>query len=228
MMTCSRIGVLVAVAGVALGTAPASAFVSWANANGAGSFFNWTGGGSNLGLFGNPTLGGGGNLFVFTPQAFTAAATGGSAQTTTDQLQVRLTAHQGHEFTQIRISELGNFALTGIGSGSVRASGTMFITDMLNSRPTEFGAMSMNPAFPVTVVPSTGTYAGQVIINLANIGVPWTDITLQFTNTLQATSSGQTSASISKNRVEIEIVPAPGAASLLCLGGLLAARRRRR
>jgi hypothetical protein len=227
-MTCSRIGVLVAVTGAALATAPASAFVSWSNSNGAGSFFNWSGGGSNLGLFGNPTLGGGGNLLVFNPTGFTASASGGSAQTTTDQLQVRLTAFPGQQFTQIRISELGNFALTGVGAGSVSASGAMFITDMVNSRPTQFSTMSMTPTFPITVVPSTGTYSGQVIINLANIGVPWTDITLQFTNTLQATSSGQSAASITKSRVEIEIVPTPGAASVLCLGGMLAARRRRR
>lgn len=217
----------VAAAGVALCAGPAVAFVPWSNTNGAGSFFTWSGGGSNLGLFGNPTLGGGGNILVFNPNAFAATSAGGGAQTTTDLLQVRLTANPGSEFTQIRISELGTYVLTGIGPGSVSASGAMFITDLLESRPTEFGPMAMTPGFPV-VAPATGTYTGEVIIDLAAIGNPWTDIVLSFTNTLQATSSGQVTSTVTKSHVEIEILPTPGTASLLVVGALAAGRRRRR
>lgn len=227
-MTFSRMGVLVAASGVALSAGSASAFVPWSNSNGAGSFFNWSGGGSNLGLFGNPTLGGGGNILVFDPIGFVAGSAGGVAQTRTDQLQVRLTANPGSEFTQIRITELGGFALTGIGAASVSASGAMFVTDMLASRPTEMGVMLMSQPFPLTVSPGSGPYTGEVIINLAAIGNPWTDITLSFTNTLQATSSGQTTSVITKSHVEIEILPTPGAASVLVLAGLAASRRRRR
>jgi hypothetical protein len=225
-MALSRAGACVVLVGMSAGQA--MAFVPWSNPSGAGSFFNWSEGGSNLGLFGSPTLGGSGNLLVFTPPAFTATASQGSSATTTDLLQVRLTTHAGHNFTQIRISDLGAYQLTGIGVGSVSASGAMFITDLINSRPTQQAAMLMSPVMPITVVPSSGSWSGSVLINLVALpGATWNDIHLSFSNTLQASSSAQSSEHISKTRVTIEILPTPGAASLLAMGGLLAARRRR-
>lgn len=219
----SRGGSIAAIALV--GTAgAASAQVAWSNPAGAGSFFTWANGESGLGLFGNPTLFGG-NTFIFTPPAFTAASTNGTAGVVTDQVKVRLTANPGQRFTQIRVSELGNWSITGI--GSVQASGTLFLTDLNAFRAPAVQNITPNPAMPISTAGSGG-WSGTSVIDLASIpGPDWTSLQLVFTNTVQANTGASSNASIQKTQVKIEVLPAPGALAILGLGGLIMARRRR-
>src|SRR4051812_46546218 len=75
-MTVCKLGIMtarVAAVGAALVCASqAHAFVLWANSSGSAPLFTYTGGGSNLGLFGNPNIVG--NTFQFNPPAFTATS----------------------------------------------------------------------------------------------------------------------------------------------------------
>jgi len=225
-MTVRKLGILAAI-GAALGASHAQAFVLWGNSSGATPLFTYSGGGSNLGLFGSPNVVG--TTFQFSPANFTATSASGPAATTTDQLQVHLTATAGNNFTTIRISETGTYAITGTGIGSVSDSGSEFITDLINSRPTRIADLVGTPTMPISGSGLSGNWSSTVVINLAQGGGPvWTDIMLNFTNTLQATSQAGVTATIHKNTVTIEILPTPGSASLLGLAALTGLRRRRR
>jgi hypothetical protein len=220
---------VMASAGVLGLAGPANAFVNWVPSSGAGSFFTYSGGGSDNGLFGNPTIVGG-NTFKFFPPSFTADSNNGVAQSTTDRLEVTLLANPGQRFTQIRITEIGDWAITGI--GTVRDSGTLFLTDLVTPRGPAVQGMSypLNP-MPITT-PGQGIWQGSANIDLTTIvGPDWTNLTLVFTNTLQATTSGASSSHIQKDGVDgavvVQVLPAPGGLALLGLGGAFAARRRR-
>jgi hypothetical protein len=221
---------LMAVVAGTLGLASAAdGFVFWSSPNGAGSFFTYSGGGSDNGLFGDPVLLGG-NTFTFFPAAFAANSSNGIAQSTNDRLEVTLQANPGQQFTQIKITEWGDWAITGI--GTVRDSGTLFITDLVNSRSPAVQGMSY-PSNPMPIsTPGQGVWTGSSTINLTSIAGPaWTNVTLVFTNTLQATTQAGSTAHIQKTltdgAVVVQVLPTPGALALLGAGGLLLARRRR-
>src|SRR3954470_21204463 len=104
---------MTAVAGVLGLAGAADAFVNWVPSSGAGSFFTYSGGGSDNGLFGNPTIVGG-NTFKFFPPNFTADSNNGVSQSVNDRLEVTLLANPGQRFTLIRITEIGDWAITGV------------------------------------------------------------------------------------------------------------------
>jgi len=218
-----------AVAGTLGLASPADAFVNWVPSSGAGSFFTYSGGGSDNGLFGNPTLVGG-NTFKFFPPAFTADSNNGVAASLTDRLEVTLLANPGQRFTLIRITEIGDWAITGV--GTVRDSGTLFLTDLITPRGPAVQGMTY-PSNPMPIsTPGQGTWTGSSTIDLTNIvGPDWTNLTLVFTNTLQATTSGASSSHIQKlatdGAIVVQVLPAPGSLALLGLAGAVAARRRR-
>jgi hypothetical protein len=221
---------MIGAAGLLAAAGAASAQVPWSNPSGAGSFFTWSSGQSGLGLFGNPTLVGG-NQFFFSPTNFGAQSVGGVPADTTDQLQVRLLANAGQRFTHIRIQEFGSWAITGI--GSVRESGTEFITDLITPGRTAMQNLQTNPVMPIATAGS-GDWTGDVDIDLTQIiGPDWTFVQFQFTNTLQATTGNAQSVSeihkkgVGGPAIIVTVLPAPGSAALLGVAGLLAMRRRR-
>lgn len=206
----------------------AMAQVPWVPPGGSGTFFTYSGGQSDNGLFGNPTLVG--DQFQFTPANFVANSVNGSAASVVDRIQVDLTANPGHRFTMIRITEFGHWTITGV--GTVNAFGSLNLIDMINPRPPAIDALDTNPAMPLSA-PANGLWNGTAVINLAAIiGPDWTRLRLVFTNTLQATSQAGSSALIDKKVVQgpsifVDILPTPGSATILAMGGMLAARRRR-
>ncbi|MFN0133750.1 MAG: MYXO-CTERM sorting domain-containing protein [Phycisphaerales bacterium] len=224
-----RLG-LVSVATLGVAATSALAQVPWSNANGVGPFFNWTGGQSDLGRFGDPTLVG--STFNFFPTNFQAQSVNGTPDALSDRLQVRLTAHPNNRFTQIKITEFGSWSILGI--GSVSDSGTMFLQDMITPRPPAINNLQTNPIMPINTPNSSGNWSGVTMIDLTSIlGPDWTDLTLIFTNTLQANSAAGSSASIHKKLVGgpsivVEIFPTPGSLGVLGLGAVVAMRRRRR
>jgi hypothetical protein len=225
-MTVRKLGILAAI-GAALCAPHAQAFVLWGNSTGATPLFTYSGGGSNLGLFGTPNVVG--NTFQFNPTSFVATSVSGAAATTTDQLQVHLTATAGNNFTLIRITETGTYSISGTGLGSVSDSGSEFITDLVNARPTRIASLLGTPAMPISGSGLSGNWSSTVQIDLTQGGGPlWTDIMLNFTNTLQATSQAGVTATIRKDSVTIEILPTPGGTSLFALAALTGLRRRRR
>lgn len=224
-----RLGLTV-VAAVGMAASSALAQVPWTNANGVGPFFTWMNGLSDLGRFGDPVLVG--STFNFFPTNFQAQSVNGVPDALTDRLQVRLKADPGHRFTQIKITEFGSWSILGI--GSVSDSGTMFLQDMITPRPPAINNLVTNPVMPINTPNSSGNWSGQTLIDLTSIlGPDWTDLTLVFTNTLQANSDPGSSATIHKKLVSgpsivVEIFPTPGSLGVLALGGALAMRRRRR
>ena len=106
------------------------AFVYWGGGmkDGSATAFDWFNGGSDNGLFGDPVLVGG-NTFVFTPQNFRADSLDGVSGTAADRLKVTLVAKPGQMITGIRITEFGDYGITG--NGEVRISGGLFMTNMV-------------------------------------------------------------------------------------------------
>jgi hypothetical protein len=227
---------LTLVAGVvAMLAGAAHAQVPWVPPNGSGAFFTYANGLSQNGLFGNPTIIGG-DTFTFTPTNYIANSVNGAGASVPDLLQVELTANAGHRFTQIRVTEFGSWGI--VGGGTVQASGSLNLIDLLNVRAPAISPLVAGGTTPVIQpmpisTPGSGLWSGSVVIDLTQIiGPDWTKLRLSFTNVLQATSIAGGSSFIDKKivggpSIMIEIFPAPGSATLIALGGLIATRRRR-
>lgn len=212
----------IATLGVMALAGSANAFVPWNNPNGVGNFFTWSGGGSDNGLFGSPTLVGG-DSFVFFPQNFRAQATNGGAAQVSDRLEVTLEAFQGFRFDQITITEIGDYGIFPPGSnGYVAANMAMFVTDLLN-----FRVASDNATFDANSGVTNWSLTGAVDLTLNP--PDWTKVKLVINNNLIAIAGADGVAFIEKKitRGLIITVPTPGSLALLGLGGLVAARRRR-
>jgi hypothetical protein len=211
----------------------ANAFVFWSNGldSGMTSDFMWMGGGSDNGYFGDPTIIG--NTFVFTPSGFRAESLDGTSDQIIDRLEVELVAKGAFNFTDIVITELGDYGIVNIGSVSV--TGGLFVTDLENLNP-DFSprvaddSLMSTPGSPITS--GTGNWSATAGVDLANwdAGPVWTHIRIVLNNVLIATTEGQGSTAFIEKKVagvSIEIVPTPGSAMLFAVGGLVAVRRKR-
>ncbi len=198
----------------------AQAFVPWSNANGVGSFFSWSGGGSDNGLFGSPILVGG-QSFVFFPANFRAQSANGGAAQVSDRLEVTLEAFQGFSFDQVHIQEFGDYGV--VNGGQVVANMGMFVTD-LNS----FRVVTDNNTFS-TAANGFGNWTAQTTAILSSWIPPANRIQIVLNNNLIAISNGQGSVAFIEKKVAgiIITVPTPGSLALVGLGGLVAMRRRR-
>ncbi len=204
--------------GVVAAAGSASAFVPWSNPNGNGSFFSWSNGGSDNGLFGSPILVNG-DSFVFFPSNFRAQSSNGVAAQTSDRLSFTLEAFQGFEFSQITITEIGDYGV--LGGGTVAANMALFTTDLNNGR-----IATDNQTFTANSGLSNWNLTAQTTLT----GPPaWTKIQVVLNNNLLAISRDGGLSFIEKKvtRGIIITVPTPGAMALLGLGGLVATRRRR-
>lgn len=209
-------------AAVAAAAGSAQAFV-WSNASGTASFFNWSGGGSDTGLFGSPVLVGG-DTFVFFPSGFRAESMGGGSSTTYDRLFFDVEAHAGFSFSDIRITEYGDYGI--VGTGSVEAGGTLFVTDLIGGS-TLTDDLVTTPGSPITS--GIGNWSGTAGVDASGLGS--TRLHIVMNNNLIAISQGNSVVWIQKkvqgSAVGVQIVPTPGSMALLGLGGLAAVRRRR-
>lgn len=215
---------LMMVAGAAMAlSGSAFAFVPWSNPNGTASYFNWSGGGSDTGLFGSPMLVGG-DTFVFFPSNFRAESVNGVAGAAYDRLEFQVDAHAGFTFSDIRITEFGDYGV--IGTGSVSAGGTLFVTN-LNTSQVVTDNLVTNPASPITS--GIGNWTGSALASVGNQGA--TSLRIVLNNNLIAITDGQSIAWIEKkvfgSAVGIQIVPSAGTMSLALAGLAMGTRRRR-
>lgn len=220
-MKMKKVTAILALAGSVAIVGTAQAFVPWSNPAGSATNFDWSGGGSDFGLFGSPILVGG-DTFVFFPSFFRAQSNNGGSSQTHDRLQVELLAHIGQSFTNIQITEFGDYGIGGDGS-SVTANMAMFITDLNN-----FRVASANQTYSNNV-PGLGNWNLGATVDLTISPPSWNRIQLVLNNNLIAVSGGDNGFAFIEKKVQgiIIRVPTPGSMAMLGLGGLALIRRRR-
>lgn len=199
-------------------------FINWSNASGSASFFDWSGGGSDSGFFGDPTVNGA--VFTFTPTNFRADSANGAPGLRGDRAQVDISAHAGFLITGVRVTEIGEYGISqAAGTTQVAATGSLLLTN-LDVFQTLVSPLVTTPGSPILT--GSGGWAGLSQVNITPSNPPgWANLRLVLTNNMLALSINGTTSFIFKNGVNIEILPAPGSGALLALGGLLATRRRR-
>ena len=222
------ISVVATLGAAALWANSAHALVAWTNSSGSGTGFSWANGGSTNGLYGDPSLVGG-NTLLFFPNAFRAESSNGVTDTITDTIFVDIISGPGQEITAISINEFGDWAINA--SGQIDINASLTVIDLNNPLRQANDTMAVNPGSIITT-PGSGSWDGSVMIDLsAIVGDAWTWIHIELSNTLTAQSSTGTSSFVEKKvagaGIQMTVIPAPGAATLLGLGTLLATRRRR-
>ncbi|MEM8875947.1 MAG: PEP-CTERM sorting domain-containing protein [Planctomycetota bacterium] len=212
---------LAACAALGLSGAAFASPVPWSQPDGSTANFDYSGGQSDNGLFGDPIVTDEG--LIFTPVGFIASATDGGAQVTSDRLQVTITAPDGQDIDQISVTELGDYAI--LGSGSVFASGALFAVGEGLPLAGIADALDVDPAMPI-LVESSGLYEGTATLEFPE-GI--TEVTLVFNNILQAEAGPNSSALIQKKTAGFDIdivIPEPASVGLLGVAGLGLLRRR--
>lgn len=197
-------------------SSPAQALIYWTNKDGTANGFDWSNGGSDHGLFGNPMLIGG-NTFTFFPSNFRAQSTNGAADIKADRVEVCLSAHTGYVITGLHITEYGDYGI--LTQGMVSVSGTMFLTN-LDAFDVRYDSFSSTPASPISQ--GQGTWSAQVGVD----NIEWTNFKVVLDNNLMAISNPGSTTFIQKKvvgeAVAIELIcepiPEPTTIMLLTIG----------
>jgi hypothetical protein len=199
-------------------------------------------------LFGAPTITD--DSMAFNPLNFASQSTagpGGFASDTVDGLlQFNICANQGSFVSMFNFNERGDYTLNGLPTAFASAS----VGCSVNIRVTQVNGVAISPVgfnsgllfspssgnfvFPPTASASPWTGTGMFDIDgfLASLAVTGhaTKVEISLDNVLNTIASNGATARIVKKQAEgvtINVLPAPGAAALLGLGGLVASRRRR-
>lgn len=222
-----------------VGSASAAPLRPWGGGldSGSATFISWTGGGDDAGLFGDPLIIPAGapgefDTFVFFPAGFRAENVGtGSPVTTSDRIEVTITANVGHNITSIVVSEYGDYSITGPG-GSVDLQGTLSATEVGGQG--RFYSDALDPALGSPTFPATSgssDFQMDAAIDLSGDVPGWTSFTFVLENDLIAFAAAGSTASIEKklvgDGVSVQFIPEPATLALLGMGALVAIRRRR-
>lgn len=225
----ARLFLAIALVGVAAPFVVAAPLVPWTIPSGSTTSYMYAGGGSDNGLFGDPLIVG--DTFLFFPQNFRAESVNGVPDTVSDRLEFDLwVKNSGDKITEIRLDEYGDWGT--LTSGTVSASGTLFITDLDNARLPKNSNLTTAPGMPiVSNVGASGDWSGYVQIDVANDLVPWQHIKIILNNNLQATSAVGSTSFIQKKvgtaGIGITVIPEPATLMLLAgTAGLMLRRRR--
>jgi hypothetical protein len=191
------------------------ATVYWTNSSGTADGFSWANGGSDKGLFGDPTLVGG-NTFVFSPTNFRAESIDGKSDITSDRLQFDLIAAPGKEIKSIKIIESGDYGI--LYEGKVSAGGAIFVTN-LEEYEVRKKLFEMDPDMPIAPPPYEGLWGGMV--EITDLG--WSHLRIVLNNNPIAISMPGSITWIEKKDfgtgVNIEIiVPEPATLFILTFG----------
>ena len=202
-------------------------FISWDNPSGSATNFNWANGGSDVNLFGSPTLVGG-NTLVFSPSNFRAESSDGDSCSISDILSFELIAHPGLSFQGISITEYCDYQI--IGNGLVNISGSLSVENPASNNILSDSLVS-NPGMPLVgsgYVDDSSVTTAQVNINQPD----WTSINVTLQNDLLAiTYANGSVAWIQKKAlgtsIAIQIIPEPATIALLGIGSLTFIRRKK-
>ncbi len=196
-------------------------------------------------LYGAPTLVN--DTLVFSTPNFAASAAGGSSDFVNGTLTLQIQAKPGFFIERIAISEIGDYALAGIGGAgtSVSIFGALTVNDLTFSTGNYSDPISFTPgdSFSLGAGDSAGVVSGTAEVDLVNdfflVGV--TSVGITFDNNLLANSEAGTTATIKKAFEALQsitvstspgpIVPEPSSlalASIVCASLLGWSIRRRR
>jgi hypothetical protein len=204
------------------------AVIYWTSSSGSASDFTWTNGGSDKGLYGEPTVSG--NTFEFIPASTFQAASKGNTVLTYDRLQFDITVDPGQTILGVKISEQGEYGI--IGTGKINAFGAITIIN-LDQNNTITSQFQTEPTMSITS--GSGTWSGEAEVALTG----WSHIRVIITNYLTASSSAGSSAYINKNKlgagtgdddsINVEIlIPEPATLAIFALGILVFPMTKRR
>jgi hypothetical protein len=163
-------------------------------------------------VFGNQSL-------FFTP-SFQSTSSGGAYDTTSGTLSMTLSAKPGFALSSVRITEYGNYALTGSGSEATFASIDGLL--QVGSQSIDL-AMTPNWTWSMPGVKS-GSFTATAFLDFSGLGI--TTASFSLFNELQTSSEAGTTATIGKSvvsdTVQLEFlttpVPLPGGLVLLGSG----------
>ncbi|HEX8324438.1 MAG TPA: PEP-CTERM sorting domain-containing protein [Tepidisphaeraceae bacterium] len=239
-MTHAMKRMVVGVLGVfVLAQGAVAAPIFWSNPSGSTSKITYSGGQSDKGLYGDPTLVGGTFQFL-APSNFNAESSNGVADTTSDRLSFKVTTTTG-DLDKINVQEYGDWSI--LNTGIVKATGGLFITRLDSGH---FGVLYQQ----TPVVKYTNMETGQVLTSPSrpsgdgsglwradySIDLPDGTRTVQvvLNNILQASSGSNSTSFIEKKAISITAVtatgptvPEPASLGLIALGGTVLLRRRR-
>jgi len=146
-------------------SAIAAPTIPWTTPNGSTSTFSWSGGGSDNGLFGSPSLIDV-NGISLAPAGFKATAANGSASQVSDRLEVDLAIVQPEfgprkDFDKIHIREFGDLALFSAPNSFAAASvgGALFVTVLESLAGPVVGDPGYVQVLPGTVFGDGGGFA---------------------------------------------------------------------
>ena len=204
---------------VAMFIPTANATIYWQNPSGSADDFDYSNGGSDNGLFGEPNVIG--NTLLFEPDNFRAESHDGTSDITSDRLQFDILIHPGKEIKGIRIVEQGDYEIHL--AGTIMTTGAMFLTN-LSEYEVVSETFQMTPAMPINTS-GDGPWSGGVEFD----SLGWTKMRVVLNNNLIALSQAGTFSWTEKKRVEIEIiVPEPTTVTLLAMGMAVFLRSKRK
>ena len=208
----------------------------WTTPSGSTDFFGnpldftYSNGGDINGLFGDPLLVG--NDFFFST-SFTVNASNGATSQQSDTVSFDILANPGLMFSSIMVTAFGSFAITTDGSVDVTADLTMLENPGAGSLERSFtGSLATDVAFPITT-PGNGVWNGTSAVDVEFVfPTPHNNIHIELFNDVISIAGPNGSATINMQiedlMIGFTVVPEPATLTILCLGGALLIRRRRR
>lgn len=196
--------------------------VVWDNPSGSTTYFDWSNGHNQTGLFGSPILISD-NTFLFFPSLFRAEASDGATDSKSDTLTFDLQMKSPYCLAGLKVTEYGDYGILGNNS-MVQASGQLTLESLVNATNLTT-TINMTPNFPVSS--GFGTWSGYGELQ----GVFCNSVRVSVSNDLVAVSSLGTTTYIEKkllgSAIEIVIIPEPVTFSLLSVGVLFARQKKR-
>jgi hypothetical protein len=219
-------GLAVAAMGLFATSALAAA---WGTASGDAGDFTYSNGQDINGFFGEPWIPGD-NTFYYVSANFQVSSANGApgfAQQS-DTTSFDAVADPGLQFSLIRVTAFGSYAVTGNGA-SVDLDAGLGISENGGMGRNWAGPLTTTPGFPVTA--GSGDWSGLSVVDITfELPVPYNSIHVAMANDVVAISVPGSSATINVQfqdlKIEFEVIPEPGTLALLALGGLALLRRK--